>query len=83
MKNATEMRNITDEVNNKATLKRIEKRQAWIFKAIRKATKRARKGYSWIEVKIPRQFNKNLIAEEIEDRGYNVTVGAKYFRITW
>jgi hypothetical protein len=83
MKNATEMRKITNEVNNKASLKIAEKRQAWIFKAIRKATKRARKGYSWIEVKIPSAFNKNFIAMELEDRGYNVTVGAKHYRISW
>ena len=83
MKNATEMRKITDEVNNKATLKRIAKRQAWVRKAINKATKRARKGYSWVEIKIPSAFSRNLIREEIEDRGYNVTVGTKYYRLSW
>jgi hypothetical protein len=83
MKNATEMRNITNEVNNKATLKRIAKRQAWISKVINKATRRARKGYSWIEVKIPSAFSRSLVKEEIEAKGYTVIIGTKYYRLSW
>ena len=83
MTNATKMREMTDGYNYKQSEKRAVKRLKWISKVIAKATKRAKRGYSWIEVKMPSYVSPSVVTNEFAEAGYNVTKGTTHYRLTW
>ena len=83
MTTATKMREMTDGYNYKQSEKRAVKRRKWISKVIAKATKRAKKGYSWIEVKMPAYVSPSVATNEFAEAGYNVTKGTTHYRLTW
>ena len=83
MTNAIKMRIMTEEYENKQYLKRVEKRHKWIGKVIAKATKRAKRGYSWIEVKMPSYVSPSVATDEFAEAGYKVTKGTTHYRLTW
>ena len=83
MTNAIKMRAMTNDYNYKQSEKRATKRRKWISKVIAKATKRAKKGYSWIEVKMPSYVSPSVATDEFAEAGYNVTKGTTHYRLTW
>ena len=83
MTNATKMREMTNDYESKQALKRMTKRHKWISKVIAKATKRAKRGYSWIEVKMPSYVSPSVATDEFAEAGYNVTKGTTHYRLTW
>lgn len=83
MKTATEMRKITNNYSDVQKTKRMKKNFKWMDKAIKTATKRAKRGYSWVEVKTTKWVDGYWAVEYLENKGYRVTVGAKYYRLSW
>jgi hypothetical protein len=83
MTNAIKMRAMTNDYETKQALKRMDKRHKWMNKVIAKATKRAKRGYSWIEVKMPSYVSPSVATDEFAEAGYNVTKGTTHYRLTW
>jgi uncharacterized FlaG/YvyC family protein len=83
MKNAAEMRNLTNNYANEKATKRALKAQDWLFKVGDKINKRAKKGYSDIKIRIPKNISIVFVIDELTDRGYKVIRENTYCRIAW
>ena len=83
MTTANEMRKITNNFENVQRTKRMKKNFKWMDKVIKTATKRAKKGYHWAEVKTTKWVDGYWAVEHLESKGYKVTVGNEYYRLSW
>lgn len=83
MTNAIKMREMTDKHYSKIAAKRQNKTFKWIDKITKKMARRAKRGYSWMEFKIPNGLNCFIVTEHFKDAGYNLTKGSTHYRLTW
>ena len=83
MTTAKEMRTATDKYYDVKSLKKRNKNYKWANKVIKKISKRAKKGYGWAEVKIPKFVDKYWATPFFEGMGFKTTEGSTHYRLTW